>query len=346
MRTSRVRSRGFTLIELLVVIAIIAILIALLLPAVQQAREAARRTQCKNHLKQLGLAFHNYHDVFNMWPPAYTLGAGPVFNSLLGAPQQAAVDDANLHLYTEFLLPYIDQAPLYNSINFSQIYMSPMNLSAFGLGNYTWDNQSKIRSVVPVFSCPSTPRSANAVNCGIDATGDGTWDLTWVSGAIDYSPLGGIYGTLRNNFINPVSPQASSQGTLSDDHFRFRIGDVTDGTSNTFILMELAGRPDEYRKGKLFQSNSPYCAGGGWGDITNAENWVKGSLIDGSSPGSGGPCAINCTNRAGEGAYSFHVGGIQMLMCDGAVRFLSENISVAVFGDVATPQGGTVTPEF
>ena len=102
---SRVRSRGFTLIELLVVIAIIAVLIALLLPAVQQAREAARRSQCKNNLKQLGLAFHNYHDTANCFPPGYFL--------ILAIPQtDQHVKGGNVHL-----LPYIDQAPVYNQLD-------------------------------------------------------------------------------------------------------------------------------------------------------------------------------------------------------------------------------------
>jgi len=338
MRRSPTRPRGFTLIELLVVIAIIAILIALLLPAVQQAREAARRTQCRNNLKQLGLAFHNYHDVFDQLTPAYTLGPGPIFNSLLGTQIQGA-DDANIHLYTEFILPYIDQAPLYNSINFSQPFMSPVNLSAFGLGNYTFNNQAATRAVIPVYMCPSTPRGANSFTATLSTPAG---PLSWQTGAMDYSPLGGLSGDLLNLYVTPIAPQADRTGVLSDDHTRLKLDHIKDGTSNTFIMMELAGRNDEYRKGKLFAQNG--TSGGGWADITNAENWADGSSFDGSV--GGGPCAINCTNRAGKGAYSFHTGGVNILMCDGAVRFLSENVSVGVFADVATPNGGRVTPEF
>src|SRR6476620_2609018 len=114
------RRTGFTLIELLVVIAIIAILIALLLPAVQQAREAARRTQCKNNLKQLGLAFHNYENSFLRFPPALTV-TEPSGAWLGEGVYKAATNGVshNVHNFLEFLLPYIDQANLYNNINFS-----------------------------------------------------------------------------------------------------------------------------------------------------------------------------------------------------------------------------------
>jgi len=106
--------------------------------------------------------------------------------------------------------------------------------------------------------------------------------------------------------------------------------------------MELAGRNDLYQKGKLTLANG--TGGGGWADVTNAENWVQGSSVDGST--TGGPCAINCTNRQGEGAYSFHTGGIHIVLADGAVRFISENLSVVTFADLGTPNGGTVIGEF
>src|SRR5690242_1002904 len=127
-----VRKRGFTLIELLVVIAIIAVLIALLLPAVQQAREAARRTQCKNNLKQLGLALHNYEETYGRLP--YSSTVSPLY-----------ANTNTLHLWTDFVMPFIDQAPFYNQINFSVGNHQAPNLQLFTNFRFTW------------LHCPSNP---------------------------------------------------------------------------------------------------------------------------------------------------------------------------------------------
>ena len=329
----RTRRSGFTLIELLVVIAIIAVLIALLLPAVQQAREAARRTQCKNNFKQMGLAFHNYHDVYNQFAPAYLLSKGN--GSCYGSGQRSATADLNVHTYAEFLLPYIDQGPLYNTIDFKSPFFSP-ETPCTGV-TYTSNNKAAINHAIPGFVCPSAIHSSNPLD--ITWT-DVTPNLTWKSGAMDFSPVGGFYSTFRN-IVAAQRPQGSYTGLLSDDKPRNGLRDCTDGTSNTLILCEVAGRNDLYQKGKRVTG---VAYGGGWADVDNAENWFKGCSVDGVT--SGGPCIINCSNQNGFGAYSFHVGGIHVILADGSVRFISETVDIGTFADLATPNGGTVTGEF
>ena len=138
---SQLRSRrGFTLIELLVVIAIIAVLIALLLPAVQQAREAARRTQCRNNLKQLGVALHNYHDTHRVFPLACIRGL-----------QGSSANIEGFGTWLVYLFPYIDQTPLYNTFNF------PYVGGTYGLGSYGTVNMATVNIPIQALMCPSDP---------------------------------------------------------------------------------------------------------------------------------------------------------------------------------------------
>ena len=152
------RQRGFTLIELLVVIAIIAILIALLLPAVQQAREAARRSTCKNNLKQIGLAMHNYHETFGMFPPGYV-------EEILNTNGGHVADNEGHWAWNALLLPYLDQAPLFNQLNVGTVPVSTM------LNNATV--RGSMQKTLPVFRCPSDTGPQIHVEAGrrIMATG-------------------------------------------------------------------------------------------------------------------------------------------------------------------------------
>jgi prepilin-type N-terminal cleavage/methylation domain-containing protein/prepilin-type processing-associated H-X9-DG protein len=327
---------GFTLIELLVVIAIIGVLVALLLPAVQQAREAARRTQCKNNLKQIGLAFHNYHDTFNMFPPDDTGEPGCCGPN----PPNTATGTPNWHGYTEYILPYIDQSTVYNQINFS------IGLPDASLSPSTAGMLAAYGTVIPSYICPSAARTSNKVTVFLPAGEyDNVSDVTYQTGAMDYSPFGGMVGNSQAMYaltVQATSPQAKREGILTNNNMRVNISQISDGSSNTLILYEKAGRNDFWKRGKLFLTNG--TVGGGWADIDNWEDWVAGSLLNGDGPR--GPCAINCSNESNRGAYSFHSGGIQILLADGSVRFLSENVSNVVFANLGTWQGGQITPEY
>jgi prepilin-type N-terminal cleavage/methylation domain-containing protein len=206
----RVVRRGFTLIELLVVIAIIGILVALLLPAVQQAREAARRTQCKNNLKQLGLALHNYHDTHNMLPPAW-VGVNP---QLLTAD----VHGLNGWGWGSKVLPQLDQSPLYSRIQFSQSVLEPQNVEIRG-------------TPLAVFRCPSD---------------SGAQRFT-IRSHEDDSPLAelatgnyiGNFGTTEMHACEELPPGVPCQGNgVLFHNSALRLGDVLDGLTQTFMVGE------------------------------------------------------------------------------------------------------------
>jgi prepilin-type N-terminal cleavage/methylation domain-containing protein len=227
----RVR-RGFTLIELLVVIAIIAVLIALLLPAVQQAREAARRTQCKNNLKQLGLAAHNYHDAHGLYPP----GMVDDNHNATGA----------MHTGFLMLLPFLEEVALYNSYNVGRIGLPPhsgatardtaLGTGAAGLSTgpngqnwYSFANSTTISKQLAQFFCPSN-RSEGVVQLG---------DATLLAGATDFCMCNGAIPMLCG------SPQDLSYPILLAGYYgpntKTRVKDIRDGTSLTFMMGEIAG---------------------------------------------------------------------------------------------------------
>jgi len=334
-------SKGFTLIELLVVIAIIAILIALLLPAVQQAREAARRTQCRNNLKQIGLAFHNYHDSNNIFPPGYFI-----------APPDQNTKSAYVHL-----LPYIDQAPLYNQINQScPMFIGPTVYPAAALTA----NEALGRTIIPAFVCPSStapPQSAYTYPANGFGPGVPPQNNTFTAARCDYSGTTGVRGTFGNIAYNnnqggdregaivAAGPNPGSSGGMS------RMRDLVDGTSNTFLVGERTGSTTLYQKAQVASAASlgvpaaTFAAlqgtnGGAWSDALIFEHWLQGALYDGT--GFGGPCAINCTNIRGNGFHCFHTGGAHFAMGDGAVKFVSENIAASVFAASITRRKGEV----
>ncbi len=360
MLHTRSRTRpGFTLIELLVVIAIIAILIALLLPAVQQAREAARRTQCKNHLKQMGLALHSYHDTFQRFPLPGLLCVNPG----TGAGVGGLLTTSNWSLAT---LPYMDQAPLYNQYNF--------NFSA-----YEAVNTAAVQARIPAYLCPSAARTDSVISYTLPAALAGglvTANLTLTNaGATDYVAITRVRPAFLNIVLNTsgttdldgwakggITSQNPALAGSQTQPNGGRIGDMTDGSSNTLMIGELSGRNQLYRTGrKLIPPASAsdeaavnaVAGGGAWADPFNGVWELTGRAYDGT--GTAGPCGINCSNarvtntsltqNAG-GLFSWHVGGTHVLLGDGTVRFLSENLSGVTLAALISRANGETTSEF
>ncbi len=331
---------GFTLIELLVVIAIIAILIALLLPAVQQAREAARRTQCRNNLKQLGLAMHNYHDNHNRFPHSqarYTNGP-------------ANANEVGDFSWIAFALPYLDQAPLYNQIQFSP----PVGVVWNQNSNNQGANAAVRRTVLNALLCPSNDH--DKVRAG-QTHGGYRWSGTSDAAGTDYvGSLGHIWGGWKDcgavpDFANsPLFVKGSNPGTpwINGERsnewgncngvFMYggsrRISDIVDGTSNTVAVFEQM----HWQGGNGATFNFNYSSYGSWISPLGAMHNLRNPINNRNPAWQQGANDLRC-----EPPSSRHTGGIHVLLCDGAVRFVTENIDHLVRYNIAVRnEGGTV----
>jgi prepilin-type N-terminal cleavage/methylation domain-containing protein/prepilin-type processing-associated H-X9-DG protein len=331
--------RGFTLIELLVVIAIIAILIGLLLPAVQKVREAAARMSCGNNLHQLGLAFHSYHSANGYFPAAYIIEAGVSFS---GGSVTGLQPGANAHGWGVMLLPYIEQAPLYQNYRQDQFYFT---------------QGAVIQTPVTTFRCPSAPNSTATYtqnfSLGLIDSSVAALDFllpsprSYTAAVSDYSTIDQVSNSLANQVGLPSGPgRVGALGTTQtlDDVLstllqgraarygeRRPITQISDGTSTTFLLVEDAGRPDKYIQGRLTQSGTVKTAG--WGDPFN-----RFSLESSDRDVNCGNQLINCKNQSG--IYSFHTGGANVLLADGSVRFANQGVSARTLAQLVTFAGG------
>ncbi len=304
---SRCHRRGFTLIELLVVIAIIATLIGLLLPAVQKVRAAAGRLSCQNNLKQIGLAALNYEGVNHGLPPRC----------------QTAVPYRG---WAPNLLPYIEQDTTAHLYHYDRNFWDPANAAAVSLP-------------VKVFICPATPEGTRWVDIitGDDAPVSGL--DTGINGAVgDYFAPNSV-----DAFWWPPAQYAAASDELEAPAMAVDVvrplTAITDGTSNTLLVSELAGRPDHWVLGRKQPDNSALRFPNWWGPWASYNSCIyKTWSDDGLTPG--GFCTINCNNSWG--IYSFHTGGANAVFVDGSVHFLRAGLSRDVLAALVTRAGDEV----
>lgn len=345
------KKRGFTLIELLVVIAVIAILIALLLPAVQQAREAARRTQCKNNLKQIGLALFNYESTFTVFPMGdctRNYGSGEI-------PQ------ASTHCY---LLPFLEQTNSYNGINFS----AQVNAS-----NIAAEVATKAQ-LIPSYHCPSDPMTPlnNVVQTGIMAESS---NYMQCMGSI--ASVAGFNTTVNNpSTMIPISPL---QGVFFRNSST-RLGSITDGTSNTALFAEIklgpnnfatpasslavvpAGDPRDFRvatyvtdvwSGAALTYPPAECenrASSAW--TYRGLEWYRGLVVATYYNHTLTPnapfrdCVPSNTYQGHMASRSYHVGGVQFLLADGSVRFANNSVDANIWAAIGSMANGESVGDF
>ena len=357
---------GFTLIELLVVIAIIGVLVALLLPAVQQAREASRRSSCSNNLKQIGIAIHNFHDSKRFLPSSVR-------------PSAASTVRAGVFIW---LLPFIEQKQFWDKYDTA----------------VTWshDNNLPVSSQrITTYECPSSPKSGGTLDHNPDGWDPGATGSTWTglvavgdyAGSLGVAPgvaaaITTAFGTTDTDPVTPLvqapavidsaawtSSTTASTGVTNGflpKNTQLTLSDATDGLSNTIAIWESAGRPFVWRRGKIVNNDLKVAH-------TNAGGWVRpasdilfaGSPADGVLQGAVNVGAYfgrtNGFNHAAdtypagssstgfdaphgtEGSsqpYAFHVSGQNVLLADGSVKFIDEKVAIWVVTSLITRNGG------
>jgi len=336
MRLRSSRRSAFTLIELLVVIAIIGVLVALLLPAVQRAREAARRTSCTNNMKQIGLALHNFHDSQGHLPSSIRPPA-PLPRISWGT----------------YLLPYFEQQALYDKIDQTQNWSA-----STAVAPYTIANSVLVGTRVSTYECPSSPSPVglpsdsppDPTRYDVDPQPAASGSTAPIASPTDY----GATTHVEPRLVTAGLADFAGNGVMPKNA-KPKFADVIDGLSNTIMVAEDAGRPQVWRKHtKLDPPPGVKINGGGW--CRPASDFaLDGSTQDGVTfPG---PCAVNCsngedigsqsfplpapygTNGTGE-TYAFHISGANVVFGDGSVHFINEKIDIRVYARLITRDRG------
>ncbi len=368
-------SSGFTLIELLVVIAIIAVLISLLLPAVQSAREAARRAQCVNNLKQIGLATMNFECTYGILPPKLLRLAAPDPN----ADAQAAIPSCAAAYLTQ-ILPYMEQSVIYNQINFYEAASNTANIPpCIGPGALHSGTNSVYSTAINTFLCPSSPGPAtiNYYNAFWGPYGDGGGDVctpgapgsgsggvsnlnpppVQIWGRTDYFPIPGLHNTALQAAGMPASyiamvGEGRDSGVITDALItgKIKMASITDGTSNTMIVSECGSKPIGYngfRQIYLSEVNGlpvdgaiepVSSAGGAW-----ADNFTYSSLAvrRAARMGSGAVRAWSTVPATTRSTRSTRAAPTRCF-ADGSVHFLKDVASVQLIASLVTRAGGEI----
>jgi prepilin-type N-terminal cleavage/methylation domain-containing protein len=338
--------RAFTLVELLVVIAIIGVLIGLLIPAVQKARDAASRLECQNNLHQLAVGLHTYHDTYKTFPQNHR-------------PASASAGTVRERWLTH-ILPFIDQEPLANRYDETTNWDSAINLPL-------------TQTPLNILRCPAAPNPNRVDTNPAQATsGWGAANFTAVSVAVtDYA---GVYGVHPAFYAaNPtITNNGNPNGWLTNnlnpaDPFPTKITDLTDGSSNTLLLVESAGQPYLFqgRVQQGFDLTTHGTNGGGWARPAS-DIWIIG-FADKAGTIPGGPYTVNAANGLDAGGvyplaavpagnplgtygsgqiYGFHPAGANSVLADGSIKFLPTNISPAVIAALATRANNDIVPGF